>query len=110
MLLCFMADRSYEMPACHPHFGIVPDLGRGQHTAEFAESARSDVAHEETYKNATGMAAVGLRFLSDSAYAEMVSAARGLTDSRRDGIGRLIWPDSDRCALNLLMNNGDGIA
>ncbi|WWC64667.1 uncharacterized protein I303_107278 [Kwoniella dejecticola CBS 10117] len=64
---------TYELPACHPHFGIVPQVGRGQHTAEFEQAARTDVAHKETYQAATGVAATGLRFLSDDIYAKDVN-------------------------------------
>jgi hypothetical protein len=67
----------------------VPDVGRGQHTAEFELEARSDVAHEETYKNATGVAAVGLRFLAEDAYANEVSGDAYDSQGRRRFAERL---------------------
>ncbi len=63
---------TYAMPACHPHFGIPFTPGRANHTPEFTGKARSPRAHEEAWKSATGMAAVGMRFLGDGEYAKAV--------------------------------------
>lgn len=43
------------------------------HTAEFEQNARGDKSHEETWKVATGMAAVGLKLFSDPSFSKEVS-------------------------------------
>ncbi|WVQ82941.1 hypothetical protein IAT38_005077 [Cryptococcus sp. DSM 104549] len=61
---------TYALPACHPHFGIPFTPGRGNHTPEFTEKARSPRAHEEAFKAAVGMACVGFRLLTDKEFAQ----------------------------------------
>ncbi|GFZ43689.1 hypothetical protein JCM24511_01409 [Saitozyma sp. JCM 24511] len=60
---------TYALPSCHPNFGIPTINGRANHTYEFAKAARSDEAHEEAWKAATGLACVGLRVIADGAFA-----------------------------------------
>lgn len=43
------------------------------HTAEFEQNARADKSHEETWKVATGMAAVGLKLFRDPSFSKEVS-------------------------------------
>lgn len=43
------------------------------HTAEFEQNARGDKSHEETWKVATGMAAVGLKLFRDPSFSKEVS-------------------------------------
>ncbi|TXT04783.1 hypothetical protein VHUM_04051 [Vanrija humicola] len=65
---------TYAMPACHPHF-VITDLPPKVHTAEFAAIAATPPAHEQTYRVASGMAAVGVRFLTDEAFAARTKKA-----------------------------------
>ncbi|WWC95224.1 hypothetical protein V866_002082 [Kwoniella sp. B9012] len=63
---------TYELPGCHPMFGIPTVPNGANHTAEFTAVAGSDEGHEETWKASTGMACVGLRFLTDDGFAKQV--------------------------------------
>jgi hypothetical protein len=63
---------TYTMPACHPTYQITDDP-RLNHTAEFALETGKHEAHESTWRGATAMASVGLRFLSDTHFANEVS-------------------------------------
>lgn len=60
---------TYAVPACHPHYAIPSTPGRSNHTPEFMEKCRTPEAHAYTFKCATGMCAVGARFLGDKEYA-----------------------------------------
>nr|KIR83725.1 hypothetical protein I308_06114 [Cryptococcus tetragattii IND107] len=64
---------TYAMPSCHPFYGIPCDPKRMNHTAEFEQNARADKSHEETWKVATGMAAVGLKLFRDPSFSKEVS-------------------------------------
>ncbi|WVO23718.1 uncharacterized protein IAS62_005073 [Cryptococcus decagattii] len=61
---------TYAMPSCHPFYGIPCDPKRMNHTAEFEQNARADKSHEETWKVATGMAAVGLKLFRDPSFSK----------------------------------------
>ncbi|KIR24845.1 hypothetical protein I307_06361 [Cryptococcus deuterogattii 99/473] len=61
---------TYAMPSCHPFYGIPCDPKRMNHTAEFEQNARGDKSHEETWKVATGMAAVGLKLFRDPSFSK----------------------------------------
>ncbi|KIR79343.1 hypothetical protein I306_03616 [Cryptococcus gattii EJB2] len=64
---------TYAMPSCHPFYGIPCDPKRMNHTAEFEQNARADKSHEETWKVATGMAAVALKLFRDPSFSKEVS-------------------------------------
>lgn len=63
---------TYTMLACHPTYQITDEPRLG-HTAEFALETSKPEAHEATWRGATAMANVGLRFLSDTHFANEVS-------------------------------------
>jgi amidohydrolase len=63
---------TFAMPACHPMY-MIPAKG-GNHTHEFTAATKTDRAHEESYKAMGAMAAVGLRFLADEAFAKDVQS------------------------------------
>lgn len=62
---------TFSMPACHPMY-MIPAKG-GNHTHEFTAGAKSDQAHDQSFKAMSAMAAVGLRFLEDEKFAKDVS-------------------------------------
>ncbi|WWD04000.1 hypothetical protein V865_002062 [Kwoniella europaea PYCC6329] len=63
---------THELPACHPMFGVPTVPNGANHTAAFTAVAGSDEGHEKTWKASTGMAGVGLRFLTDDGFAKQV--------------------------------------
>ena len=54
-------------------YGIPAPVGAQNHTPEFTACAKTEEAHDLTFKAVAGMAAVGLRFLADAAFADQVS-------------------------------------
>ena len=99
MCLCFLIGRAYQgnvtfgkplalppcpeltlgsvhartaLPAIHPVYGIPTEPNGANHTPQFAKSARTVEAHEQTLKVAVGLAAVGFKVLKDAQFAEKV--------------------------------------
>ncbi|KAF9784943.1 hypothetical protein BJ322DRAFT_1108419 [Thelephora terrestris] len=56
---------TYELPALHPVFGIPTKPGGGNHTKQFAQSARTEEAHEATMLVTKGLALTGVKVIMD---------------------------------------------
>ncbi|KAF7970951.1 hypothetical protein HWV62_22531 [Athelia sp. TMB] len=63
---------TYEMPSIHPVFAI-PSPSGGNHTAAFAEAARTPEAHKACIAITKGLAITGLRALQDKEFFEQVT-------------------------------------
>ncbi|KAH9940040.1 amidohydrolase [Epithele typhae] len=59
---------TFELPAIHPAYAIRTEPNGANHTPQFAQSARSKQAHEQTLKVALGLAAVGFKVLDDAKF------------------------------------------
>jgi len=73
-------DISYAMPSLHPAFAIpLPGtgVGSGNHTPGFAKAAGEPEAHLPTLQAACGIAATGLRVLTDEGFAKEVKKKFG---------------------------------
>ncbi|GBB98856.1 hypothetical protein RclHR1_03340017 [Rhizophagus clarus] len=75
---------TYIVPGIHSLFDIKPPKGISNHTPEFAEASKTEVAHEATMTASKGIALTGLDFLIDDEFAKRV----------RDSFnGGLYWKD-----------------
>lgn len=73
---------TFALPACHPMYFIHAD--GGNHTHEFTAGAKTEQAHDQSFKAMSAMAAVGLRFLADEKFASDVS---GRASERAQRVG-----------------------
>lgn len=87
---------TFALPACHPMYFI--HAKGGNHTYEFTAGAKSEQAHEQSFKAMSAMAAVGLRFLADKQFADDVSYAGGggQRESQKRGLRREMLTDRFR--------------
>jgi len=63
---------TYAMPAIHPGFSIPTEPDGGNHTLGFTSAAATEVAHDATMVVSKALAAVGVRMLTDEAFATKV--------------------------------------
>lgn len=76
---------SYVVPGIHSLYDIKPPEGFSNHTPEFADAAKTEIAHKATLTASKGIALTGLDFLIDDEFAKQV---------RHSFEGGLHWKDS----------------
>ncbi|CAB4441854.1 unnamed protein product [Rhizophagus irregularis] len=76
---------TYVVPGIHALYDIKPPEGITNHTPEFAEASKTEIAHKATLTASKGIALTGLDFLIDDEFSQQVR------DSFKGG---LHWKDS----------------
>ncbi|KAJ1967820.1 hypothetical protein H4R35_006603 [Dimargaris xerosporica] len=68
-----MGNVSQVKPSIHTSYGIGVESRCNLHTDAFRQACQTSVAHEQTWKSATGLALVALRVLDDEEFCDQVA-------------------------------------
>jgi len=79
---------TYVVPGIHPLYDIKPPKRGANHTIDFTNAAKTEIAHEATLTASKGIALTGLDFLIDDEFAKQVK------DAFVNGRGGSHWIDS----------------